>query len=62
MGQYLQAEALIVSIRAPVRGRTRLEFTLPYQIFGFNPRPREGANRNSVLGLASMRVFQSAPP
>ncbi len=52
----------VVSIHAPVRGRTGQGVDRPPQPVGFNPRPREGANPRPIGLGEPLGMFQSAPP
>ena len=52
----------IVSIRAPVRGRTRADGCRRGNPACFNPRPRTGANGELGIGSPAPSEFQSAPP
>ncbi len=51
-----------VSIHAPARGATpRPPISRP-SCSGFNPRPREGGDANSLEMIATVTKFQSTPP
>ena len=51
-----------VSIRAPARGATRIRWSRPARLPGFNPRPRTGGDIPVSRPLNICSAFQSAPP
>jgi len=55
-------EVLVVSIHAPARGATRHHWGLQTTPTGFNPRPREGGDVDSLRDQLSAQKFQSTPP
>ena len=58
---HLSSLRWYVSIRAPVKGATCIGGGLE-KSYGFNPRPREGGDRETLMAVMDLEAFQSAPP